>query len=72
MKTPVTVVMVAHGGADGGRSHGGGVTADSMGLTNGGKAGCGGAQGGDRELNARVRPKIWRAKVEPEALATEV
>ncbi len=44
-----TVTMVAHGGADGGRSHGGGMAADSRGPTNGGGAGGGGARGSDRE-----------------------
>ncbi len=53
MKTQTTVTMVAHGGADGGRSHDGGVTADSMGPTNGGGAGGGGARGGDREPKSR-------------------
>ncbi len=48
MKTQATVTMVAHGGADGWRSHGGGVAADSMGPTNSGRAGGGGgARGGD-------------------------
>ncbi len=45
--TQATVTMVAHGGAYGGRSHGGGVGTDSMGPTNGG--GAGRARGGDRE-----------------------
>ncbi len=49
METQATATMVAHGGADGGRSHGGGVVADSMGPTNGGGAGGVGARGGDRE-----------------------
>ncbi len=44
MKTQATVMMVAHGGANGGRSHGGGVPADSIGPTNGGGAGGGGAR----------------------------
>ncbi len=34
------------GGVDGGRRHGGGMAADSRGLTNGGRAGGGGARGG--------------------------
>ncbi|KAL0161781.1 hypothetical protein M9458_045506, partial [Cirrhinus mrigala] len=37
-------MMVAHGGADGGRSHGGGRADDSRGQTDGG-----GARGGDGE-----------------------
>ncbi len=40
---------MAHGGADGGRSHGGVMAADSRGPTNGGGAGGGGARGGDGE-----------------------
>ncbi len=47
--TQATVTMVAHGGADRGRSHGEGMAADSRGPTNGGGAGGGGARGGDRE-----------------------
>ncbi len=39
----------AHGGADGGRSHGGGRADDSRGPTYGGRAGGRGAQGGDGE-----------------------
>ncbi|KAL1259080.1 hypothetical protein QQF64_009657 [Cirrhinus molitorella] len=42
-------MTVAHGRADGGRSHGGGRADDSMGLTDGGGAGGGGARGGDGE-----------------------
>ncbi len=42
-------MMMAHGGANGGRSHGGEMAADSRGLTNGGGAGGGGARGGDGE-----------------------
>ncbi len=49
MKTQATIMKVPHGEADGGRSHGGGVTTDSMGPTNSGGAGGGGARGGDRE-----------------------
>ncbi len=36
---------MAHGGADGGRSHGGGMAVDSRGPTNGGGAGDGGGRG---------------------------
>ncbi len=38
---------MAHGGADGGRSHGGVMAADSRGPTNSGGAGGGGARGGE-------------------------
>ncbi len=47
--TQATITMVAHGGADRGRSHGGGMAADYRGPTNGGGAGGGGARGSDRE-----------------------
>ncbi|KAL1250938.1 hypothetical protein QQF64_018734 [Cirrhinus molitorella] len=47
--TQIPAVTVAHGGADGGRSHGGGRADDSMGLTDGGRAGGGGARGRDGE-----------------------
>ncbi len=46
-RTQATVITAAHGGADGGRSHGGGMAADSRGPTNGSGAGGGGAQGGE-------------------------
>ncbi|KAL1277189.1 hypothetical protein QQF64_023862 [Cirrhinus molitorella] len=52
--------MAAHGGADGGRSHGGGRADDSRGLTDGGGAGGGGARGGDGE------PKIRGVTEDPE------
>ncbi len=48
-RTQATAMMTAHGGTDGGRSHGGGMAADSRGPTNGGRAGGGGARGGDGE-----------------------
>ncbi len=38
-KTQATAMMMAHGGADGGRSHGGGIAADSKGPTGGGAGG---------------------------------
>ncbi len=47
--TQATAIMVTHGGANGGRSHGGGRADDSRGPTNGGGAGGGGARGGDGE-----------------------
>ncbi len=47
-KTQATAMM-AHGGADGGRIHGGVMAADSRGPTNGGGAGGGGARGRDGE-----------------------
>ncbi len=49
--TQATAITVAHGGADGGRSHGGGMAADSRGPTNGGGAGEGGAR--DREPKSK-------------------
>ncbi|KAL1261521.1 hypothetical protein QQF64_006786 [Cirrhinus molitorella] len=45
--------MAAHGGADRGRSHGGGRADDSSGPTDVGGAGGGGARGGDGELKIR-------------------
>ncbi len=39
--TQAAATTVAHSGAEGGRSHGGGMTADSRGPTNGGGAGGG-------------------------------
>ncbi len=51
--TQATAIKVAHGGADGGRSHGGGVAADSRGLTNGGGAGGGGARGRDGQPKSK-------------------
>ncbi|KAI2654533.1 Homeobox protein goosecoid [Labeo rohita] len=56
--TQATAMMVTHGGADGGRSHGGG--------SDGSRSGGGGAQGGDG-----VTLKIRRAKVEQMATAPE-
>ncbi len=47
--TQATAIMVTHGGANGGRSHGGGRADDFKGPTNGGGAGGGGARGGDGE-----------------------
>ncbi len=47
--TQATAITAPHGGADGGRSHGGGRAADSRGLTDDGRAGGGGARGGDGE-----------------------
>ncbi|KAI2644691.1 hypothetical protein H4Q32_027011 [Labeo rohita] len=47
--TQAAAMMVAHGGAYRGRSHGGGRADDSRGSTAGGRAGGGGARGGDRE-----------------------
>ncbi len=47
--TQSTAIMVAHGGADGGRSHGGGMAADSRGPSNGSGAGGGGARGENGE-----------------------
>ncbi len=43
-RTWATALMMAHGGTDGGRSHGGGMASDSRGLTNSGGAGGGGAE----------------------------
>ncbi len=51
--TQTIAMMLAHDEADGGRSYGGGMTADSRGLTNGGKAGGGGAQGEDGEPKSK-------------------
>ncbi|KAI2663522.1 Midasin [Labeo rohita] len=48
--TQATAMMTAHVGADRGRSHGGGRADDSRGMTDGGGAGGGGAQGRDGEL----------------------
>ncbi len=42
-------MKATHGGADKGRSHGGGRADVSRGPTNGGGAGGGGARGGDGE-----------------------
>ncbi len=47
--TQATAVKATHGGADRGRSHGGGRADDSRGPTDGSGAGGGGARGGDRE-----------------------
>ncbi|KTG32598.1 hypothetical protein cypCar_00023770 [Cyprinus carpio] len=47
-RTQATAIP-AQGEADSGRSHGGGMAADSRGPTNGSEAGGGGARGGDRE-----------------------
>ncbi len=51
--TQVTAITVAHDGADGGPSHGGGMAADSREPTNGGRAGGGGARGGDGEPKSK-------------------
>ncbi len=46
-RTQATAMMMAHGGADRGRSHGGGMATDSRGHTKGGGAGGEGARGGE-------------------------
>ncbi len=51
--TQTIAMMSAHDEVDGGRSYGRGMAADSRGLTNGGKAGGGGAQGGDGEPKSK-------------------
>ncbi len=56
--TQATAVKTTHGGADGGRSHGGGRADDSRGLTDGGGAGGGGVRGGE--------PMSQADKVDPE------
>ncbi len=67
-----TAMMMAHGGADGGRSHGGVMAADSMGPTNGGGAGGGGARGGDGEPTSQGDAEDpGGGRVEPRALATK-
>ncbi len=70
-RTQATAMMTAHCGADGGRSHGGGMAADSRGPTNVDGAGSGGARGGDREPTSQGDAKDPGAKVEPRALVTE-
>ncbi len=50
-----TATMVAHGGADGGRSHGGGMATYSKGPTNRGGAGGGGARERWRWAMVRIR-----------------
>ncbi len=45
--TQATAITVDHFGADGGRSQGGGMAADSRGPTNGGGAGGGGTRDGE-------------------------
>ncbi len=64
-RTWATALMMAHGGADGERSYGGGMASDSKGSTNG---------GGGAEMEsqwARRMPRIRGARVEPRALATK-
>ncbi len=52
-RTQTTTRKVAHSGADGGRSHGGGRADGSRGPTNVFGTGGNGAQGGDRELKSK-------------------
>ncbi len=52
-RTQATAITAAHGGVDGGRSHGEGMAADSRGPTNGSGAGGGGARGGDGEMKSK-------------------
>ncbi len=85
--TQATAKMMAHGGADGGRSHGGVMAADSRGPTNGGGAGGGGPRrrrrannpggcrgsGGPGWSRGLWRPRRRRrSAVEPEWLRTQV
>ncbi len=51
--TQAMAITAAHGGADGGRSHGEGMAANSRGATNGSGAGGGGARGGDGEMKSK-------------------
>ncbi len=67
--TQDTAIMSTHGGADGGRSHGGGKAFDSRGPTNGSGVGGGGARG--REPMSQGDGKDWRAKAEQMATVTE-
>ncbi len=69
--TQATAIKVARGGADGGRSHGGGMAADSSGPTNGGGAGGGGVRGGDGEPKSQGDGRIRRAKAEQMVPAIE-
>ncbi len=48
-RTQATAMMMAQSVADGGRSHGEEMAADSRGPSNGSRAGGGGARGGDGE-----------------------
>ncbi|KAI2644202.1 ABC transporter NFT1 [Labeo rohita] len=59
-RTQATAIMMAHGGADGRRSHGGGRANNSRGPTDGGGAGGGGARSGVGE------PKIQGDDEDPE------
>ncbi len=69
--TQATAIKVARGGADGGRSHGGGMAADPRGPTNGGGAGGGGVRGGDGEPKSQGDGRIRRAKAEQMVPAIE-
>ncbi len=75
--TQATAMMMAHGGADGGRNHGEGMAADSRGPTPGSRPMAAeqvveGPEVETESQRARGMSRIRGARVEPRALATEV
>ncbi|KAI2666633.1 Elongation factor 4 [Labeo rohita] len=78
-RTQTAAMMVAHGGADGERGHGGGRADDSRGLTSCSGAGGGGALGGDgeeeepnrAECNPEVELEGQLTKAEPKGRGSE-
>ncbi len=57
-RTQAPAMMMTHGGADRGRSYGGGMAADSRGLTNSVGAGGGGARGRDGEPTSQEDAEV--------------
>ncbi len=70
--TQATITMVAHGGADRGRSHGGGMAADYRGRPMAAEQVEVEPEAATESRRARMKPRIRRAKAELEASATEV